>query len=125
MSTKSRFGFFSIPPSHTAAKTDCTITKSRKDQEGKVLTESRGIYSGTTSTGVLRKGYFSVPKSIYQGDPYDKPRKSGTIAKSFAKTQTGDQEVFKPAMLNKTLCSASYPYVCENPFPKDPKSYRT
>lgn len=74
MSTKSRFGFFSLPPSHKAAKTDFSSTTCRKSEDGKVLTESRNIYTGPTASGVLKKSYFSVPESIYKGDPYPHPQ---------------------------------------------------
>lgn len=72
MSTKSRFGFFSIMPSHTAGKTDYNKKQCRKSSDGRVRVENRNIFSGTTSSGVLKKSFFSVPKSIYQGDPYIK-----------------------------------------------------
>ena len=38
MATKSRFGFFSILPSHTAGITDFAIKPCKKDQDGKVVT---------------------------------------------------------------------------------------
>jgi hypothetical protein len=72
MASKSRFGFFSIPPSHTAAKSDFNAKSSHKNSDGKVITEERNIFSGPTSSGIGKKTYFSVPKSIYQGDPYDR-----------------------------------------------------
>lgn len=34
--SKPRFGFFSIPPSHTAAKTDFRKAKNRKNVDGRV-----------------------------------------------------------------------------------------
>lgn len=34
--SKPRFGFFSIPPSHTAAKTDFRKVKNRKNVDGRV-----------------------------------------------------------------------------------------
>ncbi len=34
--SKLRFGFFSIPPSHTAAKTDFRKAKNRKNVDGRV-----------------------------------------------------------------------------------------
>lgn len=73
--SKPRFGFFSIPPSHTAAKTDYRKTKNRKNNDGRVSVELKNIFAGGTSSGVLRKSYFSVPKSIYVGDPYIKDEK--------------------------------------------------
>lgn len=72
MATKSRFGFFSIPPSHTAAKTDFNAKSNHKSPDGKVITEYRNIFSGPTASGIGKKTYFSVPKSIYHEDPYDK-----------------------------------------------------
>ena len=36
MGSKQRYGFFSIPPSHTAGKTDFTKTKCRKNNDGRV-----------------------------------------------------------------------------------------
>lgn len=72
MGSKQRFGFFSIPPSHTAAITDFKPKPCRKDTDGRVTVEMRNVFSGTTSSGILKKTYFSVPKSIYHGDPYQK-----------------------------------------------------
>jgi hypothetical protein len=106
MGTKSRFGFFSIPPSHAAARTVYSSTRCHKDSEGKVTTADPNILTVPPSSGVLKKSYFSIPKSIYHGDPYDKPThlKSKDEGKSdIIKNGSNDQEVFKPAMLNKTL----------------------
>lgn len=72
MGSKSRFGYFSIPPSHTAAKTDFCKKKPLKTSDGRVMTSNRNIFSGITSSGILKKTFFSVPKSIYQDDPYIK-----------------------------------------------------
>lgn len=68
--SRQRFGFFSIPPSNRAGKTDFTKTKCRKTNDGRVEVEPRNIFPGSCSTGVLNKSYFSVPQSIYHGDPY-------------------------------------------------------
>lgn len=76
MGSKSRFGYFSIPPSHTAAKTDFCKKKPLKTSDGRVMTVNRNIFSGTTSSGILKKSFFSVPKSIYQDDPYIKQNES-------------------------------------------------
>lgn len=91
MGSKQRFGFFSIPPSHTAGKTDFSRTASRKNNDGRVVTENRNIFSGGNSTGVLNKNYFSVPKSIYQGDPYDKNKKNENTRPKANKAENGDQ----------------------------------
>lgn len=96
MATKSRFGFFSIPPSHTAAKTDyATGSKCRKNGDGRVDTEQRNIFSGGTSTGILKKAYFSVPKSIYQGDPYDKRHEHNLSKEEKANTKVEDKDNIK------------------------------
>lgn len=76
MGSKQRFGYFSIPPSHTAAKTDFSKPKCRKNNDGRVEVDMKNILSGTCSSGVLKKSFFSVPKSIYQGDPYVKGTES-------------------------------------------------
>lgn len=76
MGSKSRFGYFSIPPSHTAAKTDFCKKKPLKTSDGRVMTSNRNIFSGITSSGILKKTFFSVPKSIYQDDPYIKHNES-------------------------------------------------
>lgn len=72
MGSKPRFGFFSIPPSHTAGITDFKQKPCRKGSDGRVTVDMRNVFSGTTSSGILKKTYFSVPKSIYTGDPYQK-----------------------------------------------------
>lgn len=38
IATKPRFGFFSIPPSHTAGITDFARRPCRKDSDGRVIT---------------------------------------------------------------------------------------
>ena len=81
MATKSRFGFFSILPSHTAGITDYaqktgTIfynNPAHKDDSGKVTIPIRGIYSGSKSTKVLSKTCFSSIKSPFVGCPYVDP----------------------------------------------------
>lgn len=70
MATKSRFGFFSVLPSHTAGITDFASKPCKKDENGRVVTEERNFYTNPTASGVGKKSYFSIPKSIYQGDPY-------------------------------------------------------
>lgn len=47
-----------------------------KDQNGKVKTEERNIFSGITASGVLKKSYFNYETSVYQGDPYTDPGKT-------------------------------------------------
>lgn len=89
--SKQRFGFFSIPPSHTAGKTDFSITACHKNNDGRVVTENRNIYSGCISTGILNKNYFSVPQSIYHGDPYDKSKTNDNIRPKTSKIGSGDQ----------------------------------
>lgn len=66
MASKSRFGFFTILPSHTAAITDYAQKKgnflnysAQKDDNGKVKTQPRGIFSGSKSAKVLNKTCFS------------------------------------------------------------------
>jgi hypothetical protein len=66
MATKSRFGFFSILPSHTAGITDYSqkkgfklINSAIKDEDGRTKIGPRGIYSGSKSTKVLNKTCFS------------------------------------------------------------------
>lgn len=59
MASKSRFGFFTILPSHTAAITDYAQKKAQKDDNGKVKTQPRGIFSGFKSAKVLNKTCFS------------------------------------------------------------------
>lgn len=66
MATKSRFGFFSILPSHTAAITDYSqkkgfyfIIPAKKDEDGRAKIGPRGIFSGSKSTKVLSKTCFS------------------------------------------------------------------
>ena len=49
-----------------------------------------------------RKSYFSIPKSIYQGDLY-KDKKTNICDKEKEKAQSGEKEAYKPAKLNKTL----------------------
>lgn len=66
MASKSRFGFFTILPSHTAAITDYAQKKgiffhhlAQKDESGKVKIQPRGIFSGSKSAKVLSKTCFS------------------------------------------------------------------
>ena len=100
MATKSRFGFFSVLPSHTAGITDFASKPCRKGEDGRVITAERNFYTNPTASGVNKKSYFSIPKSIYQGDPY-KDTKSNISAKD--KCLEGEKEIYKPAKLNKTL----------------------
>lgn len=70
-------------------------------------TEPRNVYSGTTSTGNLKKNYFSYTPSAFHGSPYLDPGK----AERKLVLQEGKwegREVYKPAMLNKTLYSIIY-----------------
>lgn len=75
MASKSRFGYFSLLPSHTAAVTDNSAPKPHREPDGKVTTEPRNIYSGTTSTGMIKKSYFSYTPSAFHGSPYQDPSK--------------------------------------------------
>jgi hypothetical protein len=80
MEKKPRFGYFSILASHTAGKTDQNWKKCyKKSKDGKVITDERNIYGGPPSSGILKKSYFSLPKSIYQDDPYDKKEKKFSV----------------------------------------------
>jgi hypothetical protein len=66
------------------------------------------VYSGTTSTGSLRKNYFSYTPSAFHGSPYLDPGKvERRLVLQEGKKWEG-KEVYKPAMLNKTLYSIVY-----------------
>ena len=39
----------------------------------------------------MNKNYFSVPKSIYDGDPYDKSKQSVNTRPKTGKVENGDQ----------------------------------
>lgn len=81
MATKSRFGFFNIYPSHTAAITDYAqktgksfdYPTAQKDDNGKVKTSERGIFSGIKPSKVLNKTFFSEIQSPFVGCPYEDP----------------------------------------------------
>lgn len=70
MASKSRFGYFSLLPSHTAAISDNTAPLPHKDSDGKVPTEPRNIYSGITASGMVKKSYFSYTPSAFHGSPF-------------------------------------------------------
>lgn len=67
-SSKQKFGYFSMPPSAFAANTSfdqkkgtSIINSVQKDENGKVKTEERNVFSGLCASGVLKKNYFSYP----------------------------------------------------------------
>lgn len=110
MAKKTRFGYFSIPPSHRAAVTDyskkkgiCSFYLVVKDESGKVKTYQRNIYSGTNSTGSLRKNYFSYVPSAFHGSPYEDPGKFERKQNLLITQKWSTRGLFKPAKLNKTL----------------------
>jgi hypothetical protein len=77
MSKKSRYGFFSLPPSATAGHTAFFQKKGNiliiiviRDENGKVKTEERNIFSGTTSSGMLRNSFFKYIPSVFHGDRF-------------------------------------------------------
>ena len=83
MASKSRFGYFTMLPSHTAAHTDFSGKLRNilsyldpRDQDGRVVTEPRGIFSGTTSTPSLQKNYFKYTPSAFHGSEYQDPGKN-------------------------------------------------
>ena len=46
-----------------------------KDENGRVKTEERNVFSGITASGVLKKTFFNYESSVFQGDPYMDPGK--------------------------------------------------
>lgn len=46
-----------------------------RDENGKVKTENRNLFSGVTATGVLQKSFFSYSPSYLPGDVYYDPGK--------------------------------------------------
>eukprot|EP00919_Chromeraceae_sp_WS-2016_P071602 GHVR01169539.1.p1 GENE.GHVR01169539.1~~GHVR01169539.1.p1 ORF type:complete len:102 (-),score=6.69 GHVR01169539.1:45-350(-) len=84
MASKSRFGYFSIPPSHAAGDTCFEQKKGRfyvmasaaKDSNGRVKVQDRNIFSGLTASGVLKKSNFSCFPSYSKGDTYIDPGKA-------------------------------------------------
>jgi hypothetical protein len=61
------------------------------------------VYSGTTSTGSLRKNYFSYTPSAFHGSPYLDPGKAERKAGVAEKKKWEGRETYKPARLNQTL----------------------
>jgi hypothetical protein len=61
------------------------ITPVNKDENGKIKTEERNIYSGINSTGNIKKSYFSYVPSPFHGSPYEDPGRAERKSKLMEK----------------------------------------
>ena len=102
MAQKSRFGYFTLLPSHTAATPQAPPSFPAKDENGRVKTEPRNIYSGPTKTGSLKKNFFSYTPSPMASSPYMDPGKHERQARLAESQKWQDRETYKPASLNKS-----------------------
>jgi len=68
---KSRFGLFSSPPAGVWGDGDYNKTKQKHlGADGRVATQPRKIYGGTTKSGKTESSYFSKTSYVSIGDPY-------------------------------------------------------
>lgn len=65
-------------------------------------TQPRGIYSGPTKSGSLKKTYFGYTPSPLTGEPYTDPGKHERQAKLAEEKKWEEREKYKPASLNKS-----------------------
>lgn len=75
VSEKQRFGYFSIPATLAIGDSQFGSKSVRKDELGRVATQPRNIATKPTASGNVKSSYFSLDKSIYEGDPYMDPGK--------------------------------------------------
>lgn len=101
--SKQRFGFFSLPPSSRAANTEYFQKKgsrgdiaASKDENGRVKTKERNIYSGATSSGTLKKSFFQYRPSVFHGDEYMDPGKVDRLQVVKENQENEGKEIFKP-----------------------------
>lgn len=71
--TKQRLGLFSMPVPLAIGARTFNPKKANKDVDGKVITQKRGIYTGTNRKGILPKDLFDGSTLLTDGkfpDPY-------------------------------------------------------
>lgn len=75
VSEKQRFGYFSIPATLAIGDSRFAGKTIQKDEFGRVATQPRNISVKPTAEGHTKSSYFSLERSIYDGDPYMDPGK--------------------------------------------------
>jgi|JI6StandDraft_1071083.scaffolds.fasta_scaffold24592_2 hypothetical protein len=95
---KQRFGYFSIPATLAIGDGQFAGKTIKKDEFGRVATQPRNVSVKPTATGNTKSSYFSLDKSIYEGDPYMDPGKLDRLENlKLSKLQPEGKEVYKPA----------------------------
>lgn len=125
ISSKQRFGYFSIPASLAIGDSRFQGKSVQKDENGRVLTQPRNISVRPTATGNTKSSYFSLEKSIYDGDLYLDPGKHDRVEHLKEQAKLKEKEVYTPVNgVIKSLATGSYPHLpCDNN-ERDPKAKR-
>eukprot|EP01017_Pseudomicrothorax_dubius_P011133 TRINITY_DN14110_c0_g1_i3.p1 TRINITY_DN14110_c0_g1~~TRINITY_DN14110_c0_g1_i3.p1 ORF type:complete len:273 (-),score=73.80 TRINITY_DN14110_c0_g1_i3:333-1151(-) len=108
---KQRFGLFSQPP--TLAVGDNSYfqpKKAKRDQNGKVVTEPRGVYTIGAKTGTAKMQFTPLEYTTI-GDPYIDPARRARIEeKQNKKRGISHDGEFKPANPSKMLTKGLFPH---------------
>lgn len=111
---RARFGLFSQPASNAIGDTNVYNVKTAKlDEDGKVITAPRNLYTTGTKKGATDKVLFSKPGYNCLGNPFKEAGMNAmrTLVKD-AYTIGGHDKDFKPAkMVREKLYLAPYEYI--------------
>jgi hypothetical protein len=93
-----RFGLFSFPPAGVWGDGDYTFNKSKKlGQDGKPVTQPRGLYSGPGRSGKTESSFFSKSGYTTIGDKYIDPSSIERQYQLAKKNKNAHESEFKPA----------------------------